>query len=306
MGSKNKSWSKENINCPICGASQSRKLGIRGNREYFGADQSAEPHIFTDVVQCIICDFIYTNPMIRGLEFIDKEHYNNSEKYQATQDNPSIMFQKRLSFIAKYKKYGCLLDVGAGKGEFLWEARKNGWEAIGVEPSPNLCQFAREHYKLTIYEGFLGQVLDIPKSYFDIVAINHVLEHVDRPYELLKLIAEYLADNGLVFIEVPNADSYFLRIIDFYFKMKGLNWSSRLSPLHPPYHKYGFTEKSLTYLLKQCNYQIIELKTFSGRDRGYQKKNDSIVGAFLPDIISMLINFLGNKELLCVIAKPIK
>jgi len=301
------SFIKEEINCPICNINQPKKLGIRGNREYFGADMNIEPHIFTNVVQCAVCNFIYTNPMIRGLESIDREHYNNPEKYQATQDSPSIMFQKRLSFIAKYKNYGRLLDVGAGKGEFLYEAAKNGWEAVGIEPSPNFCQFVREQYNLNIYEGFLGQISEIQKKYFDVVTLNHVLEHVEQPVALLKMITEYLADDGLLFVEVPNTDSYLLRITDLYFKLKGLDWSSRLSPLHPPYHRYGFTQKSLSYILKKCNYQLIEMKTFSGKDRGYQKKeNGLMLEAFLRNTASKFVHFLGNRELLCVIAKPIK
>ena len=308
MLNKISSWFMEEINCPVCGANQSKKLGIRGNKEYFGAIPTTEPHIVTNVVRCHRCDFIYTSPMVRGVEFSEKDYYNNSDEYQATQrPNAVTMFQKRLSFISKYKNRGRLLDVGSGKGEFLFAAQKKGWEVAGIEPSPNFCQFAKEHYGLNIYNGFLGENCEIRKSYFDIVTLNHVLEHIDNPGKLLKLAFEYLAADGLIFIEVPNADSYLLHIIDFYFKKKGLNWSSRLSPLHPPYHKYGFTRKSLLYLLKKCSYQRIKLKTFSGIDRGYQsKEHGSKIEALSRNFISIFTNFIGNRENLCVLVKPVR
>src|SRR3989338_18075 len=302
------SFIKEEVHCPICFSNKPRKLGIRGNREYFGADINIEQHIVTNVVQCMICDFIYTNPMIKGLEFLEKNYYNSSDEYSTVEGHsPAKMFQKRLSFFEKYKNCGRLLDVGAGKGEFLFEAKKNNWDAVGIEHSPIFCEFAKENYKVNVFNGFLGHNYSIKQYSFDIVTMNHVLEHVDRPHNLLKLTSNYLNKDGLIFIEVPNAASYFLRIVDFYFKLKGLNWSSRLSPLHPPYHKYGFTKKSLSYLLKKCNYQIIEIKTFSGRGRGYQKKkNDIMIEAFFRNTISTLANFIGNRELLCVVAKPIR
>jgi SAM-dependent methyltransferase len=196
------------------------------------------------------------------------------------------------------------LDVGSGKGEFLYEAVKDNWEAVGIEPSEEFCEFAQTKYKVKAFHGSLDQSNEIQKSYFDVVSMNHVLEHVGRPHELLKLISCYLVEDGLIFIEVPNADSYFLRIIDIYFKLKKLNWSSRLSPLHPPYHKYGYTKQSLKYLLDKCGYKVVAVKTFFGKDRGYKKKRKgSIVEALLRDLVSTVVNFLGNRELLCVIAK---
>lgn len=304
---KGLSWSEEYTNCPLCGGNKSKRLGIRGNKEYFGAVlKLGEPHIVTNIERCVACDFIYINPMLYGLELGEKELYNSPLKYQATQCNIVSMFQKRLSFIANYKKYGRLLDIGAGNGEFLYEARNNGWEAVGIEPSPEFCRFAKEHYNVKIQEGFLGQALNIKKSYFDMITLNHVLEHVEKPYELLKLIKEYLVNDGLLFIEVPNADSYLLRIIDIYFRLKGLRWSSRLSPMHPPYHKYGFTIKSILYLLKKADYQLVDIKTFPGSERGHQKEYNGLkIVTILQHFVIRGVSFMGNRELICVIAKPI-
>ncbi len=58
---------KEEIQCMLCEKSEAIILGVRGNREHRGADSTAEPHLFTNVVQCKNCGFIYTNPEIKGV-----------------------------------------------------------------------------------------------------------------------------------------------------------------------------------------------------------------------------------------------
>lgn len=127
MNIKEGSWYKKEVSCPLCESGKYKVLGIRGNREYFGADPDTNPHIYTNVVQCAVCDFIFTNPMIFGVEHLEQMHYNNPEKYQKD-DTGSVraMFERRLSYISNFKKGGKLLDIGAGKGDFLNVAKKEG------------------------------------------------------------------------------------------------------------------------------------------------------------------------------------
>jgi len=205
------------------------------------------------------------------------------------------------------KNKGILLDVGAGKGEFLAQAIKEGWEVQGVEPSPNFCAYVRDRFHIEVHAGYLGDSLPIPEHGFDVITLNHVLEHVDQPHSLLNLLPRYLKNDGVVFMEVPNCDSYFLRVADLYFRVKGLHWSSRLSPFHPPFHRFGFTARSLKFLLQRCNYEVLHIATFSGRDRGFLcKKSRWNPEVMLRDLASRSFQFLENRELLAVIATPIR
>lgn len=294
----------ETVDCPLCGSSRFRKLGIRGNREHFGADPNTEPHVVTDVVRCLQCDFIYTNPMIRGLEHLEADHYADPARYEASAGNDAArMFASRLGLIARHKEPGLLLDVGCGKGEFLEEARKRGWRVAGVEPSEGLCAYARSTYVLEIHHGTLDSTHPAAPASLDAVTLNHVLEHVDRPDALLRAIRPLLKPTGILFVEVPNCDSYLLRAADLYFRSKGLAWSSRLSPLHPPFHRFGFTEKSLRFALERAGYGPAAFETFSGRDRGYGGGRRS-VAARLRDAASAALDLLGNRELLVAVTRP--
>jgi 2-polyprenyl-3-methyl-5-hydroxy-6-metoxy-1,4-benzoquinol methylase len=290
--------------CPVCNSDNAKIIGIRGNREYTGADQSAEPHIVTSVVMCKTCGMIYTNPEIRGLEYLEEDHYNDPDNYMKELGEAiHAMFITRIQLIKKYTRSGQhrLLDIGAGKGEFLKAAAQYGFEATGIEPSARFSEYGKNQLGVNIFQGFLGSVEAITGHRYDVVVMNHVLEHVEQPVDLLNQIHSYLDNGGILFIEVPNCDSYLARLADLFFRIKGLRWSSRLSPLHPPFHKFGHTKRSLGYLLKTCNYKLIACKTFSGKDRSsFVKKSWKYkAAAFFSDIF----NLIGNRELLCVVAR---
>ncbi|PCH99131.1 MAG: hypothetical protein COB85_00655 [Bacteroidetes bacterium] len=300
------SWIKVSANCLLCGENNFKMLGVRGTREYTGADPSGEPHITTNVVRCRNCDFVYINPEIKGVEQFEREYYNNPDNYHAVNDgDASKLYSKRLKLISKFKKSGNLLDVGSGKGEFLNVAIKAGWSASGIEPSQAFCEYAEQTYKVSTVQGYIDEIKTIPRFDFDVITLHHVLEHMHSPAAQLLAISNYLKPDGILFIEVPNVNSYFLRVIDLFFRLKGLNWSSRLSPLHPPYHKFGYNKKSLMFLLNRCNYETLVVTTLSGRERGHKTYSDKSFNlvSLLRDLTSSILNLVGNGEMLCIIAK---
>lgn len=293
--------------CPVCGNDNAKKIGIRGNREFNGFDNTIEPHVVTNVVACKVCNHIYTNPEIRGLEYLEDEHYSAVEGYlNVNQQNLSAMFTSRLTYIQKYiiKENPSLLDVGAGKGEFVSVAVKNNFLAEGVEPSLNFCNYATETHKIKMYNGYLGNVAELEEKKFDVITMHHVLEHVEEPVQLIENIKKYLNRDGLLFIEVPNCNSYLSIFADLVYKIRGLNWSNRVSPLHAPFHKFGYTPKSLKFLLEKCGYSICSYKTFSGKDRfSFSKAGFAYK---ILSVVSSITNLFGNRELLCFIASPIQ
>ena len=79
-----------------------------------------------------------------------------------------------------------LLDVGSGHGFFLAEARQRGWDALGIEVSAQPRQFAKRELGLDV----VGE--DIERAWprlgdreFDVITFWHVLEHLERPDQVL-------------------------------------------------------------------------------------------------------------------------
>src|SRR3989338_8063991 len=119
------------ISCRVCGLDRPKLLGIRGNLEYSGAAslEAGEPHMVTNVVQCRNCGFIYTNPLILLAPGDAPQRYHDAQEYLPYANDPSRELKERLATLERLaKKKVRLLDIGAGKGEFLAIARQRGWE----------------------------------------------------------------------------------------------------------------------------------------------------------------------------------
>lgn len=296
---------KTEVNCLVCGQANERVLGVRGNREYTGADPQAEPHLFTNVVECRNCGFIYTNPQINGVEFLEAEHYNNPETYQSDAgENTAQMYLHRLAFIKNFVPQGSLLDVGAGKGEFVAAAAENGFQAVGVEPSPRFCEFAREHLNAMVYNGLLETCDELKGRKFDVITLHHVFEHIEHPHELLDNLKDFLNENGIIYLEVPNTQSVTTKLMDFYFRFRGRNWSSRLSPLHPPFHKYGYNPKSLSFILKKHGYKTVKTATFSAFSRRFSQNLQTVnLRNYAFKSAVRTVDLLGNRDMLAFVVK---
>jgi 2-polyprenyl-3-methyl-5-hydroxy-6-metoxy-1,4-benzoquinol methylase len=134
-----------------------------------------------------------------------------------------------------------ILELGPGKGAFLWWAKERGADVTGLEPSREFAEILRTS-GLNIVEG----ALDDPKvsrlGKFDVVTMFHVLEHFYEPVAALTRIQQLLVTNGLLAIEVPNIlkpfrslDRYFLRYV----------------------HLFQYSLQTLRLLLAKCGFVIL-------------------------------------------------
>ena len=300
---------KDNNSCLICGASNQKILGRRGSHEYLNAPKP-EKHIVTNVVQCLDCTFIYCNPTISGADELEKSHYNNSKTYKDSNNKfPHKPYMNGLKAISKFNKKGSLLDVGAGKGEFLELAKSRGFKVSGIEPSPEFCKYALETSGISL---FCGTIVDYKQTSSsselqDFVTLFHVLEHVKDPKQLLIELRTLFTPSGVCYIEVPNADATLLRLVDIYFKLSGRGWSSRLSPTHPPFYSIGYTKNSLEKIIADSGYEIMDIWTFTGRNRGHQVQNRfGVLKRVIRNVMVRAIEISPNKELIGVLARPKK
>jgi hypothetical protein len=131
-----------------------------------------------------------------------------------------------------------------------------------------------------------------------------VLEHVDKPHEFMASLSAHAADGGVVVVEVPNGAATVLRVADGYHRMRGRRWSTRVSPLHPPFHRYAHTHRSLRRVIEGAGLRIVEMRTLSGlgRDRSRPPGRSRAEWA-LRRMAAMSLDLLGNREFLFVIAR---
>jgi SAM-dependent methyltransferase len=132
---------------------------------------------------------------------------------------------------------GRLLDVGAGRGRFVAEAREAGWHAYGIEPSQRGVAGARA-LGIELQRGAIEDA-DVPAGSLDAATLWHVLEHLDEPGPALARIAGWLRPGGLLLVGVPNLGSVQARV-------GGAAWYH----LDVPRHRTHFTVAGLHALLR--------------------------------------------------------
>jgi SAM-dependent methyltransferase len=123
-----------------------------------------------------------------------------------------IIFSESRAILKQAKKLlpsaRLLLDFGSGKGQFLAVAKTLGWQGLGIETEAARGEFAREKYGVDVQIAYYQNGL-VGKSQVDLISLNHVLEHLPEPISLLReLLDSNLQKGGLLYLEVPRADSW--------------------------------------------------------------------------------------------------
>ncbi len=144
-------------------------------------------------------------------------------------------------------KRGRLLDVGCGNGDFLASMATLGIEVYGVEPSESGYAICKSR-GLNVQNAFLDQT-EFREEYFDVITINHVLEHVPDPSLTLRQIRRLLKPDGILIVQVPNLDS-------FAFRVSGAHYLH----LDVPRHLSHFSKSTLVGLLKKEDFRIVRIR----------------------------------------------
>jgi len=230
---------KKRVVCPLCGADDARRVFL--NRE-------------VRVVRCRRCRFLYQNPRDhRSLEEEAENAESYYEIYNAVREAQIKVFAHRFDRFLKGRPAGKALDVGCGLGVFLEVCRDRGWEAVGVDLSAWACRRVVAQ-GLAVIPGTVESAR-FADGAFDVVHMNHVLEHIPEPLAFLNEIRRILKSDGRLLIEVPNERYLRLR----YGLMNSLRGAGT-EPVGPHRsHLNLFTRRTLHRLLERANFRVLAL-----------------------------------------------
>jgi 2-polyprenyl-3-methyl-5-hydroxy-6-metoxy-1,4-benzoquinol methylase len=99
-----------------------------------------------------------------------------------------------------------ILDIGCATGVFLDLARRRGFETIGVDFSPELVAYAREHFNLDVRLGTVEAQAFVDGA-FDVVTMLDVIEHIPKYDVLMREIRRIIAPGGLLVIRTPSENA---------------------------------------------------------------------------------------------------
>lgn len=104
---------------------------------------------------------------------------------------------------------GRLLDVGCAHGWFLQAAQARGFDAVGIEPDPEMFRIAKNN-GLHAYSGYFPS--DLPeRMLFDVIVFNDVLEHLPSVSAVFADCRRLLKLDGRLVVNLPNSRGFFYR-----------------------------------------------------------------------------------------------
>lgn len=215
-----------------------------------------------DILECETCGYkhIFPLPSLQELHKFYQEDYYKKEKPRYLQEGEEDLLWWKATYREYYnllsdhlKKSGEVFEIGSGPGYFLKCGKELGWKVLGVEPSLQAVEYAKQLGVEEVIHGFFTSELAASLSSFDAIFMDMVIEHVIDPAELLLLAKSVLKKEGLILISSPN-DYNPLQAI--------LRNTLKFSPwwVVPHHHINYFDFTSIQRLLETLGFEIVELR----------------------------------------------
>jgi len=203
--------------------------------------------------RCLSCGLVFVHPQpeekhLHEEVYSKKAGYQKHKKKDLSNLNESTHIKKILDFLGSGDVGRKLLDVGCSSGEFLFFAKKRGFETHGVELNPLTAEIARAN-GLNVRQGTL-EGAHFEDTFFDVVFLGDIIEHVPIPRELLGECRRIVKRGGVLVISTPNLDCFWARATFMLWEWFSMPWSV----LTPPHHLFQFREDNLKMLLKELDF----------------------------------------------------
>lgn len=173
-----------------------------------------------------------------------------------------------------------VLDVGASSGEFVYVMARCGFRASGMEPNEAYADFARRSYGVAVETAGFEEAAPRNGS-LHLVTMNHVLEHVADPWRALRQVHGWLAEDGILFLEVPNLSGSHKQLGNIFHKA----------------HIWNFMPETLLMLAWQCGFVPVENENLRHTSLIMRKthKGDKPPSGAGPELAEQLIQQMAHE-----------
>ncbi len=173
----------------------------------------------------MIKEFVVVNILKGALKKVFMPHSPNERSF----------LEQHLSGFAKRNSNKLILDVGAGECQYAdLFTERNKYETCDLKDS----------FHTGIGYDIVSSVYEIPRedSYYDVVLMLQVLEHIEKPVRALKEINRILKEEGVLFLSVPQAAGDHFE----------------------PYHYFNYTQYGLGSVLDRAGFEIVSIDRLEG------------------------------------------
>lgn len=257
--------------------------------------------LWSPVVICKRCGLIYARPRLTKEAY---QTFYSSDEYRRIYEGNNDYLEKanhrfdngfgRDIFEAVFpimdeRKLSTVLEFGCGGGWNLIHFMKAGYEVKGYDYSPSLIELGKNK-GLNLNVGSFEEL----SGHFDLIILNHVIEHFTDLSVSIKILCEHLNPNGIFYIAVPNVDDFYMgqlqnshtcyfspRTFTYYMASHGLRMIQFGSA--DKIHMYGIFERSE----ETVDCEISLAKEFSLMRRRIQRARLKSKIGFILDGIGM-------------------
>lgn len=234
--------------CPVCKSANNHLIidngidyeyGVTGNFKYYECDK------------CQLI-FLYPRPPLPKIVNYYPSSYHSYQR-------PSSSVFKLLSKIninkrkEKYEhligKSGKILDVGCGDGEIMEALEEDSnYECFGIEFKKEIVQQGKIK-GLKIAYGTLETTKAYRDSTFNLLIMNHLVEHLQKPELTLNKAYQLLKPDGWISGETPNSQS-----------IERILLNKKWAGYHIPRHLQIFSSRNIVKFLKNAGFSKIVIK----------------------------------------------
>ncbi|MBI1747267.1 MAG: class I SAM-dependent methyltransferase [Acidobacteria bacterium] len=245
----------EKITCPVCGNDSGKTILTVPDR--LGHFSGQFP-----LIECAGCRLAYVNPRPDGetlenayssaaaeiISQFNSKRVNKQPRFERDYIN-ARRFIDRVDRLRPIRPDTVILDVGCGNGAFLYYAQlAKPFRPLGVDIGKPFVEYARRELGIEVHLGRLADCR-FPDGSIDVLRLWHVLEHLEKPLELLAEFRRILKSDGLLVLQVPCYGSLLAKIF-------GRNWIFHFIP----FHVYQFTPDSITSLLNKAGWEVVDIE----------------------------------------------
>ena len=265
--------------CPICD-SPDQELFMNS------VDYSVSKESFS-IVHSKSCGFHFTSPIPDESNI---GSYYKSESYVSHSSSKNGLInriyhwvrwyslKRKVALMNSLSKEKSILDIGAGTGHFLKQAKNSGWNVTGLEPDGDARSLAKSVNNIELLEQ--QALYSLQSSSYNVITMWHVLEHVYHLKKDAERITNLLKPGGSLIVAVPNMNSYDAKFYKEYWAAYDL-----------PIHLYHFTKSDIVNLFSQYNFELVETRpmvfdSFYVSMLSEKYKNGSLLKGFLTGLKS--------------------